>query len=238
MDSIIYNERKEAKRQRYKELAQKFTDQGAQKVDQGYNRLKQIPFGQPILVGHYSEKGDRNFRAKSCGMIDKGYELQAKGEHYTDKVERMENNTAISSDDPSAVEKLTAKLAKLETYQTMMKEDNASARKQKLPQLFASYQLTNNNANIRTIKQRIASLVKIQTMEAREDIQGEGYTVHEDKDENRIMFIFESIPPEATRDILKHNGFKWSPNRGAWVRQLNENGRRATRWTIEKIKAL
>ena len=38
------------------------------------------------------------------------------------------------------------------------------------------------------------------------------------------MFEFTGKPDEQVRNVLKRNGFKWSPNRGAWVRQLNNAG--------------
>lgn len=229
-----YQEKREAKKERFISLSEKFQSEGEQKVEAGFSRLKNIPFGQPILIGHHSEKGDRAYRGRSVGMIDKGYELQKKADYYEERAERIENNTAISSDDPGAVQKLTAKLTVLENVQKRMKQENATARKQKQPQPFASYQLTNNNANIKTVKQRIESISKLAT-EARPDIIGEGYSVHEDKEENRIMFIFDGKPEEGKRNILKKYGFKWSPNRMAWVRQLNENGRRAVKWIIEDL---
>ena len=37
------------------------------------------------------------------------------------------------------------------------------------------------------------------------------------------------------RAILKGAGFKWSPNRGAWVRFLNDAGRAAAQYVISKL---
>ncbi len=85
---------------------------------------------------------------------------------------------------------------------------------------FPSYALTNNNANIRRIQQRIKQLQANQEREPI-SIQGTGYAYAEDVEENRVMFMFEGKPEKATREILKRHGFRWSPTRGAWVRQLN-----------------
>ena len=51
----------------------------------------------------------------------------------------------------------------------------------------------------------------------------------------RIRLIFNDKPDEATRNVLKINGFKWSPIAGAWQRQLNNNGRYATRKVLEEL---
>ena len=92
MNISEYQEKREAKKERFQHLAERFQKEGADKVEAGYNRLKQIPFGQPILVGHHREKSDRSYRSKSCGMIDKGYEIQKKADYYQEKAERMESH--------------------------------------------------------------------------------------------------------------------------------------------------
>jgi Domain of unknown function (DUF3560). len=83
-----------------------------------------IPFGQPILVGHHSEKRDRNYRNKINFTYGKAIEASNKSKYYEEKAERLENNKAISSDDPEAVKKLKEELASLEKYQEQMKAAN------------------------------------------------------------------------------------------------------------------
>jgi hypothetical protein len=61
-----YEEKQEAKRERLEARAERLRQVGAAKVESGMERLRAIPFGQPILVGHHSEKRDRNYRAKAC----------------------------------------------------------------------------------------------------------------------------------------------------------------------------
>lgn len=90
--------------------------------------------------------------------------------------------------------------------------------------------MTNNNANIRRIQQRIKQLQANQEREP-VSVQDAGYVYAEDVDANRAMFIFEGKPEKATRDMLKRHGFRWSPTRGAWVRQLSN----AAAWQAKAV---
>lgn len=62
---------------------------------------------------------------------------------------------------------------------------------------------------------------------------GDGYIYREDTDENRTMFIFPGKPNDETRALLKRHAFKWSPSRGAWVRQLTN----ASIWSAKQVMA-
>lgn len=48
-----------------------------------------IPFGQPILIGHYSEKGDRGFRGRIQSKYAKESELRNKADYHTQKAENI-----------------------------------------------------------------------------------------------------------------------------------------------------
>jgi len=69
-------------------------------ADSLYNSAKKmasfIPMGQPILVGHHSEKGHRRYRGKIHDKFGKSFEKRDKAEYYADKaesiVERRLNN--------------------------------------------------------------------------------------------------------------------------------------------------
>lgn len=153
----------------------------------------------------------------------------------------------IKSDDPQALEKLKQQLEALQADQRRMKAANALLRKndqaglaalgftaeaiQKLltPDFagrtgFPPYMLTNNNANIKRIENRIAELSVI-SQRADTTQQGTGYTYTESQAEQRVMFHFDEKPSEAIREMLRRNGFNFSPSRNnAWVRQLTANG--------------
>ena len=157
----------------------------------------------------------------------------------------------ISADDDLAVEKLTKKLEGLESQQATMKAVNAYFRKHKTldgcPELtpeqaeklkadmaqswhldkskpYPAYLLSNNNANIRRVRQRIEELSSRSEFAGWTFPRGE---VKINEAENRLQLIFEEKPDADQRQELKSNGFKWAPSQGAWQRQLNQNAIRA-----------
>lgn len=262
-----YEERQQAKRERYQALAGNAAAKSAAAAKQASDMARHIPFGQPILVGHHSEKRDRAYRARIGGTMDKSLDEANKADYYEQKAAKV-GTGGISSDDPAAVTKLSEQLAKAEKLQTVMKETNAIIRKHakagKEAQLkallekgdltekqaagalepdcfnnlgFASFTLTNNNANIRRIKGRIAAL-EASAKRVDAEVVGAGYVCRECTEENRVMFIFDGKPAEPVRNILKRFAFKWSPSRGAWVRMLNGSGIHAAKTVIAALAAL
>ena len=96
---------------------------------------------------------------------------------------------------------------------------------------YPGWALSNNNANIRRIKERIAALQK-EAERAAEGAgvtpeQGDGYVLKENHEIGRIQFVFDGKPDADTRALLKSYGFRWAPSEGAWQRMLNDNGRYA-----------
>lgn len=186
--------------------------------------------------------------------------------YYFRKIENILKNTTIYSNDALALEKLQNKLADLEALQAKMKSRNAYYRKNKTmkgyedisdaeaaeidKKIKASYSgeqkpypdwaLTNNNAEIRRLKNRIAEIERLKA-NAEKPIEDkyphvDGVEVVENAEAMRIQLIFDEKPDDATRDLLKSNGFRWSPSFGAWQRQLNGNGIYAAKCVLEKIK--
>lgn len=95
-------------------------------------------------------------------------------------------------------------------------------RKDPVP--FPAYLLTNNNANIRRVRQRIEDLSH------KAEFVGwtfPGGKARVNEAENRLQLIFEEKPDADQRQALKGEGFKWAPSQGAWQRQLNQNAIRA-----------
>lgn len=233
-----------------------------QESEQLYKNAQQmasfIPFGQPILVGHHSEKRDRNYRAKIHRTFGKSFETQEKAEYYIDKATTIENSQAIFSDDPQAIDKLREKLAGIQAAQAYMKKANRYIKKgdkvgfltmphateERWQELtnpkystrkgFPPYTFQNNNGQMRRIKQRIEML---ETLASRETIEQtiNGVRLVENVEGNRVQLFFTDIPTEEVRKKLKSNGFKWSRSLKAWQRHLTPWACRIAKELIEKL---
>jgi hypothetical protein len=210
-----------------------------------------IPMGQPILVGHHSEKRDRRFRRRMWDVMGKSVAASDKAEYYEQKAAAIESNQAIFSDDPDAIEKLKEKIAAAVDRQDFMKAGNKIVKSKKLTieqkteQLkaagyctlilqpdfcgrvgYADYELTNNNANIRRMKQRLEQLEKalinaVEIGDTEEEYPDLDLIVRHVRTINRIQLIFSGKPSVQIRNLLKSHGFRWAPSEGAWQRHLN-----------------
>lgn len=92
---------------------------------------------------------------------------------------------------------------------------------------FPSYQLTNNNASIKRLKDRVNMLTKkLKGAEVAEQTgQSEAYDFEGGSIEinypiDRVQILFDSIPAADIRTKLKGNGWNWSPSNKAWQRKI------------------
>lgn len=239
-----YEQRLEAKRERLLERAEQAEERAAQLNEHRRGQGKYLPVGQPILVGHHSEARHRRF-LNELERLDRGAIAESeKAQALVERAERV-GTGGVSSDDPDAVAKLSAQLQQMKERQEFMKKANRAMRKLNTREEreavllemgedpkevgFAARQgkytfdMTNNNANIRRVTQRIEELKEISERVA-EEVEGKGWVYYEDEDDNRICLEFNRKPDEDVRRQLKSLGFKWAPSRGAWVRQLTANG--------------
>lgn len=73
------------------ERAEKRAENAEKVSDALYKRATEmssaIPFGQPILVGHHSEKRDRNYRQRIHNTFGKAFEEQEKADYYKQRAE-------------------------------------------------------------------------------------------------------------------------------------------------------
>jgi hypothetical protein len=248
-----YEQKQEAKRERYLERAEK-AEQEAEQAHKSRRQIQDlIPFGQPILVGHHSEKRHRRDIAKCDRLMEKSYKESQKADHYRNKAASV-GKGGISSDDPEAVQKLKDKLAKLEKYQETMKAANKIVKSKKLtdedkiqrlqdeiklshanafkllqPDFagrigFPSYALQNNNANIRRIKQRIQQLESIANLKTAKIKIGQ-FEIVQNVEENRIQVFTDGKPPVEIRQALKSHGFRFSRYNVCWQRHLSNGAK-------------
>lgn len=239
----------------YHEKIDRLLESYARRLAENFNAGSRIGTMCPSVM----IAGPSNFpvrkKEKQNAAADRNMEEYREIQGILDKI-RSTGMGGISSDDPSAIEKLKLKLEGLEADQEYMKLVNAYYRKHKTlegyPGMpddkrrkleagmigwngktwppFPSFHLSNNNANIRRIRERIAALEKRQ--EVAPSLEGwefDGGRVEMNADENRVQIIYDEKPDADLRAELKHQGFRWAPSQGAWQRQLNANGIRAAK---------
>ena len=251
-----YEQKQEEKRERYAELAEKARRESEQRHKQVNQICDMIPLGQPILVGHHSEKRHRADINRIDTGMRKAIDASEKAEYYENKAKSV-GTGGISSDDPEALDKLREKLAKLEAKQEYMKRINKTHRAYlktgKLPEdltdkereaittyepryswepnPFPHYALSNNNGNMKNVRDRIKRL------EAHaEDVTTEkeigDIRVVDNVEDNRVQVFFPGKPDEATRKTLKSHGFRWSPSVGCWQAYRNNSAR----WALQELE--
>lgn len=105
-----YEAKLEAKRERLLERAEKARSEATDAGEARQRISGMIPMGQPILVGHHSERRHR----RDIERIDRAF---AKQHEAYEKAKRLERQAAgvgrggVSSDDPDAIAKLRVQLA-------------------------------------------------------------------------------------------------------------------------------
>lgn len=253
-----YDDKINAKKERYEQLSTQAAEKSSECAGNSINMLSGLGAGQPILVGHHSEVKHRRLLERSDNAMRRAVEEDKKSRYYAEKAASV-GTAGISSDDENAIEKLNDKLQSLVKMQDKMKlinkqykkggwdaitavpETEVKQLKQKLalftyyPKPYPSFELTNNNARINATKMRLAALQRMKTIEVKtEDYDTFVFRV----EDNRVQFVFEGKPEQKVREVLKRHAFKWSPTRGAWVRQLTQNALYSAKIVKKELLAL
>jgi ribosomal protein L9 len=95
------------------------------------------------------------------------------------------------------------------------------------PLPYARYQMTNNLANIKRIKERIAELEKkeqLSTSVGEREFPFEGGVVVLNHSIDRVQIKHDQKPSREVIQKMKEAGFKWAPSNVAWQRHLNSQG--------------
>lgn len=166
----------------------------------------------------------------------------------------------IMSGDSDAVARLEDKIRQAEAHQEQMKtvnnahkkflKDPASLDKSGFsesvkqiirnyvpayswePHPFAPFELTNNNANIRRMKQRLEGLRRAKaTPETEIENESNGIRLEDSPADNRVRLFFPDKPSADVRSTLKSKGFRWTPSLGCWQAYRNH-------WSIELAKQI
>jgi uncharacterized protein DUF3560 len=238
-DRMTRRERKERRQERREEWAEKREASASAAFDQAHTMAAAIPFGQPILVGHHSEKRDRKYRARIDGAMGHGVADSRMAEHHANRAAGIARqlDTSVFSDDVDAIDRLRERIAEREDRRDRIKAYNASCRKgtpnpsvltererDKLASTrrvaayqlskgggFPSYVLTNLGAAIRKDQKRIADIERRANQTAEAEDNG-GVVVRCTGDYCAVTFAEK--PERAILDTLKASGFRWSG--GSW----------------------
>jgi hypothetical protein len=258
-----YEQKKAARIERMKARAERLQREAEATHARAHSIASMIPMGQPILVGHHSERRHRRDINRIDHGLRRSFALQERSEKLAERAKYAESNRAISSDDPDAIPKLEEKLRKLEASRARMVEANKAVRsndpKAGLKTLgfsegqvkelltsdfsgsigFPSYALTNNAHEAARIKKRIEVLKAQATAPAKPAVVGPGVRI--DEAENRVRIFFDAKPPVEMRTALKGAGFRWAPSVGAWQRHASgyawDDAKRITKATATEPAA-
>ena len=210
-------------------------------------------------AGNFSVKKKERQNAAS----DRNYKEFQEIQKIIDKIQSIANGKdIIKSGDKDAVEKLEKKLAGLKENQEKMKAANKAIRMKdtekgdaalrelgytdrQIAELrkpdfcgrvgYPSYALANNNQNIHRVEGRLKALKAAKERENSES-DNKYFRSVENTEIMRLQLFFDEKPDSDIRDILKKNGFRWSPRNKCWQRQLTNNARYAMKQVLKSLE--
>jgi hypothetical protein len=266
-----FQDRVDARRESLSARANRRADDARRAQDRAHDVLDRIPAGQPILVGHHSERKHRG----DIDRADRAMRASAEASREAKELARRAaavGTAGISSDDPDAVEKLRAELVEMrEAHRVGLALNRADARHKKaglsttdaaraacadagvpaedveryvetarLCPWAKLHNAANHAASIRRVEQRIAELEAERARPEIGDVRHDdlGMTVLDLPEQNRIGLAFDDRPSPAVLAVLKSEGWRWAPSRGAHLRHRNEAGRQSVARVLARLVAL
>ena len=178
-------------------------------------------------------------------------------------VDQYEEGEAIKSTDIHAIKKLQEKIKAIEAEKDFLKRSEKAVKEYQRTNNFAVFSkydipddkaneyidqikrfgyaliagLQNRTAEIRRIKERIATLEKNQSQGEKETLIEGGKIVY-NGEAQRLQIFFDGIPSKEVREALKSHAFKWAPTAKAWQRTLTENAKYAVNQYLIKTGIL
>jgi hypothetical protein len=226
------------------ELRREWAKKRVAKADAAFKTAKtvadRIPFGQPILVGHHSEKGARADAKRIENGMRAGIESERMAGRHERAAKTLESRLKqnIYSDDADAAENLKKRIADRERMVERMKfvnkahakfaktgampEGVSEAEAEKIrnykptyswePHPYPPYALANLRQQIAADRKRFAHVEQMaQRSEAAQEADG-GVLIEGDK---FVRVTFAEKPARKILNDLKANGFRWSG--GSWI---------------------
>lgn len=184
-------------------------------------------------------------------------EFTAFREKYFVRLERQQRREERAAIDPVA--EMRAKVEKAERRQEAMKAANKIVQSRKLQDAekvkqlaellkvsegeaakllqpdfcgrigFPAYALTNNLANIKRMRERLAELESKAQATTKELERPDGIRIVHNAEADRLQIFFPGKPAPEMIGALKRRAFKWSPSNGCWQRQFTANAIAAMR---------
>ena len=248
--------------------AERYSAKLAAAINQQHSIQARCP---SVLIAGFANFPVRKKEKQNAAMTkfwqENGELFEPVNNYYFRKIRNVASDRTIYSNDANALQRLKARLAQLESNQEQWKRVNAYWRKHGtmtgyglseeaetrineemktngLSQPIPGWRLTNNNAEIHRVRDRIAELERLKEQaDAPADEAGqrypeiEGVTVRENSEAMRIELYFDEKPTDEARILLKGAAFKWAPSKGAWQRQLTSNAVRATQRLLKTFAA-
>ena len=246
------------------ESAYILADKYAKKLAENFNADSHINLRcQSVLIA-----GPANFpvrkKEQQVRALEKNNQEYNDIQKYLDRIRKLGSNGGIiRSADANAVTLLQEKLDTLKQEQEKMKKVNAYYRKHKnldgCPVLkdeeieklkvemksswhyqdkpYLSWQLSNNNQNIHSVEERLRRL-KAEKERNSSEYDSDYFKVVENTEIMRLQLFFDGKPEAEVRELVKNNGFKWSPKNGCWQRQLTNNARYSVKCLIKELSKL
>lgn len=234
-------ERLERKVEKRLEWSDSRSAKAAQRFDTAHKAIAGIPAGQPILVGHHSERHHRADLARHDSNMRAAIESQGMAERHKSVAVSLQNtlDSSIFSDDTDAVEALEKRIAEREAESERMRFVNKAHAKflktGKLdealtdaertliqafkprysfePHPYAPYALSNLRGRISADKKRLESVKRRHARIERAESAG-GVVIEKSADGERCQVTFAEKPERAILNALRTAGFHFSG--GSW----------------------
>jgi len=224
-----------------RQWADKAKDASTAAYDRAHAILERIPPGQPILVGHHSEKHHRADLKRIDNAMAQSLERQHMAERHESKADGIERQLehSIFSDDSDAVEALERRIAYHERMRQHMKNVNALYRKGDAEQLaklgfdltalreklktayswcqqpYPGYELQNLGQRIQADKKRLEQVKQQQARHAQAEAAPNGVTLDHVSGNEYCRVTFAEKPERTILQLLRAGGYSWGG--GSWV---------------------
>lgn len=247
------------------ERAYRMAERYSKKMAEYYNKESSIGMMCPSVMISGAGNFPVKKKERQLAAWERNHEFYQYVQGILAKIENiLYGREIIKSDDERAIEKLEEKLEDMKKLQEDMKAANKALRlkdkeagndqlremgysEESIEELrkpdylgrvgYPNFQLSNNNANIHRVEERLKRLKAVKERGSSEQ-EYKTFKVIENTEAMRYQIIFDGKPDAEIRTLLKSNGFKWAPSQGAWQRQITSNGKWALKKVVEKLKEM